>query len=228
MVMHPSHLRILQVLNVEKHLTARQITEILYPAEANQGERAYQRIASNLQSLRAKSLLSSKAYDLNEEYFWALRKHPVIEDLELEPPRAEVHSHFYHHEKACADVFVALYKTGSLHGWGHQQISKNIKPDRIFYLGDDLYYLEVEMGNHKEATIRNKIENYKKHHRETGEKFQVRFVTPKKKAFDMMYRIMEHETYHYQAYMLETLQAASNTYSNTHSEHVESEIALNP
>lgn len=115
----------------------------------------------------------------------------------------------------CGDVFVALYKTGSLHGWGQQRINKEIIPDRIFYLADDLFYLEVEMGNQKDAIIKKKVEAYKKYWRETQENFKVRFVTDDDKAYEMLTRVLENESYHYEAYLLEDLKRASNITSNT-------------
>lgn len=149
---------------------------------------------------------------MGKDYFWSIRNHPVIKDLDLEPPKAEIHTHKFEHEKLCADVFVALYLTGSLHGWGQQRISRELIPDRIFYLGDDLYYLEAEKGNQKDAIIKKKVDAYKKYWRETNEKFQVRFVTDDRKAFEMLSRVLEDEPYHYQPYLLENLQKASQSY----------------
>lgn len=182
--------------------------------------------------LRNQRLLSSKSYGVaaghgSLEYFWALRKHPIVTDLGLIPPKAEVHSNLYEHEKLCADVFVALYRTGSLHGWGQQRVSGLKKnPDRIFYLGDDLYFLEAEMGNHKEAVIREKVEAYKNYYRTTHEQFQLRFLVKEEDTFNMIYRVLENETHHYQVYMLDALQEASKSHSITRSTSEESEIEL--
>jgi len=141
----------------------------------------------------------------------------------LEPPRSEIHTFKYEHEKLCSDVFVALYQTGGLYGWGQQRISKEVIPDRIFWLHDDLYYLEVEMGNHKEAIIKSKVEAYKRYWRESNEKFEVRFVTADAKAFAMLSKILEDEPYHYQAYTLDHLQKAVKSHSITSSNREESE-----
>jgi|CXWL01.1.fsa_nt_gi hypothetical protein len=155
-----------------------------------------------------------------------MRRHPIISEMGLEPPKAEVHTFKYEHEKLCGDVFVTLYLTGSLYGWGQQRISKGVIPDRYFHLGEDLYYLEVEMGNQKESIIQKKVDNYKQYFRETGQKFQVRFITEQPKAFDNLSRILENETNHYQVLMLESLKEASNTYSNTRSENEEEDLDL--
>lgn len=163
------------------------------------------------------------------EYFWSLRKHPFVTDLGLVPPKSEVHSNLYEHEKTCADVFVALYRTGSLNGWGQQPVTGLKKtPDRIFYLGDELYFLEVEMGNHKEAQIREKLESYKRYYQQTREKFQLRFVVKDELTFNLISRVVENETYHYQVYMLEAVQKAAQSHSITRSASEEGEIPLEP
>lgn len=107
---------------------------------------------------------------------------------------------------------MALYHTGSLKGWGQKRISQEIVPDRIFWLGDDLYYLEAEKGNQKDAIIKRKVEAYKKYWTQTRENFQVRFVTDDKKTFGMLSRVLENESYHYQPYLLESLQKAAKSY----------------
>lgn len=219
--MHDSYHRILNTLNVEKHLTTRQLVELLHPNDPP--ERAYQRIAKSLQYLRTQNLLSSKSYGLipgkgSAEYFWALKAHPIVKELGLEPPRADIHTFKYGHEKLCADIFVALYQTGSLSGWGQQRISKEIIPDRTFFLGEDRYYLEAEKGNQKEPLIQKKIDAYKKYWRETQESFQVRFVTDDEKTFDMLFRLMVNETNHYQATFLKSLQEAAKIHAKDESE----------
>lgn len=222
---HESYRRILHVLNVEKHLTIRQITQVLYPNETqDQKAKAYQRVAKALQYLKNQNLLSSKSYGLGKEYLWSLKKHPVITDLGLEAPRSAVHTFKYEHEKLCADVFVALYQTGGLHGWGQKRISKDIIPDRIFWLHDDRYYLEAEKGNQKDAVIQKKVSAYKRFWYDTKEDFQVRFVTDDIKTFQMLSRALKDEPYHYQPYLLEAIQEAvkaSNKHSNTQSDNTE-------
>ena len=221
--MHESHLRILRVLDAEKHLTSKQITKVLYP---NEGQRAYERVAKALQSLRGQNLLSSKSYGVlagkgGLDYFWALKSHPVIKDLGLTPPKGEVHSHFYPHEKLCGDVFVQLVLTGNLHGWEHKRLNDDIKPDRTFYYGDDLVFLEAERGSHNESTIRQKIQNYQQHWRETKARFKVLFVSRTDQHYQMIARNLSHPAY--TVIHIDDLAIAfhSNTDSITGSEPVE-------
>lgn len=181
--MYEAYKRILNALNLEKHLTARQITRLLYPQEYASDEtrsRAYQRVSRNLQYLRAKSLLKSKSYGLSKEegsadYLWSLRQHPIIKEMELEPPRSEVHSFKYKHERDCGEVFVSLALTGRLYGWeAHRRIAKGIIPDRHGWLENLSQYIERERGT--QDKVESKTLNYMKHFRETKEPFDVLYV----------------------------------------------------
>jgi hypothetical protein len=188
--MYEPYERILKALNLEKQLTASQITKLLYQEEWQNENRnkAYQRIAANLQYLRKQNLLKSKSYGLipgkgSADYFWSLRKHPIISELGYEPPRAEVHAFKYEHEKECAEVFVALALTGKLYGWkAHKRISKGIIPDRTANLQNNKYYIEVERGT--QDKIASKTENYRRYFRETNEEFNVLYLVKDEKTLE--------------------------------------------
>jgi len=155
------------------------------------------------------------------EYFWALKSHPVNKDLGFTPPKGEIHSHFYNHEKLCGDVFVQVASTDNLFGWEHKQLNEYIKPDRTFYYGDDLVFLEAERGSHNESTIKEKIQNYQQYWRETRQPFRVLFVSATDKHHQMIQRNLPHPAY--VAIHIDDLHIAfpSNTDSNTDSESVE-------
>lgn len=191
--MYEAYERILKALDLEKHLTARQITRLLYHEEYRSEEnrsKAYQRIAANLQYLRNQNLLKSKSYGLGKDYFWSLRKHPIISELGFEPPSAEVHTFKYEHEKECAEVFVSLALTGRLHGWqAHKRISKGIIPDRIAAFSDRKYFLEIERGT--QDKIPSKTENYRRYFRETGEEFNVLFLVKDEKTLEESVKKLE-------------------------------------
>ena len=171
--MYESYERILKALNLEKHLTARQIAKLLYPDE--QPKKAYQRVAKNLQYLRKENLLKSKAYGLGKEDFWSLRSHPIVLEEGYKPPRHDVGSLKYEHEKACAEVFVVFALTGTLYGWEqHKRLGKNFIPDRTAEFEDGILYIEVEMGTKDRVT--DKLRNYQNYYRETREPFQVLFL----------------------------------------------------
>lgn len=201
MPMHEAYQRILKFLNLEKHLTARQIAEVMYPGE---GEKAYQRVSKNLNYLKTKSLLKSKSYGFAKENLWSLRQHPIIKELDLSPPRGEVHTFKYDHEKLCADIFVLLYSTGNLYSWGQKKLS-GIIPDRYFEYGDRLVYLELERGTQDQKRIIGKLQAYKKWFRETGEKFHVWFVVIDDKTYQMINGLLQNEPRAYRVYTLDKL-----------------------
>src|SRR5687767_9099277 len=134
--MHEAYKRILLALNLEKWMSPRQIAQLMYPAEyRDQWRKPYDRIIKNLRSLHQKDLLRFKDYGLGKENLWALKPHPIIKEFEYEPPKAEIHSFKYEHEKACADVFVTLTLTGKLYDWkAHKKLTKGIIPDRTAHL----------------------------------------------------------------------------------------------
>lgn len=147
-------------------------------------------MAKNLQYLRKESLLKSKSYGLGKDYFWSLRKHPIISELGYEPPRAEVHTFKYEHEKECAEVFVSLALTGKLYGWQvHKRISKGIIPDRIANLKSSIFYFEIERGTQDKIVA--KTENYRKYFRETNESFSVVYLVKDEKTLEDSVRKLE-------------------------------------
>jgi hypothetical protein len=80
--------------------------------------------------------------------------------------------HLYGHEMDCADLFVALQKTGHLARWERRWDEDqrkalgdrfNVWPDRIFELDDtdDVYFLEVDRGTEEiDKQIKTKLEAY--------------------------------------------------------------------
>lgn len=191
--MHEAYERILKALALEKHLTQKQITRLLYPGDwtSDDGKRrAYGRISKNLLYLRKQSLLKSKCYGLGKDYFWSLRKHPVITERVLEAPRSEVHTFKYEHEKACAEVFVSLALTARLYDWqAHRRISKGIIPDRLADFGNRIFYLEIERGTQDKIVL--KTENYRRFWRETNEDFYVLFLVKDEKTLEDAVRKLE-------------------------------------
>lgn len=134
--------------------------------------------------------MKSKSYGLGKDYFWSLRKHPVITELGFEPPRAEVHTFKYDHEKACAEVFVSLALTKKLYGWeAHRRISKTIIPDRTANIARRIFYLEIERGT--QDKIIHKTENYREFRRETNDEFRVLFLVKDEKTLADSIRKLE-------------------------------------
>lgn len=112
-----------------------------------------------------------------------MRKHPVIAELGLEPPRAEVHAFKYEHERICAEVFVSLALTGKLYDWqSHKKISKGIIPDRTACFENKIFYLEIERGT--QDKIIQKTENYRRYWRETNGKFSVIYLVKDEKTLE--------------------------------------------
>jgi hypothetical protein len=172
--MIPVHLnRILQALNIEKHLSARQLALLLYPND-NQ-KTAYERVIKQLQRLKTEKLLKSDHYKWNET-LWSIAPHPINKEHGYAPPRRKIHSYKYDHEKACGDVFVRYALTDNLFGWeAHTKISDKIIPDRAAqYPKGETLYIEVEMGD--ADRVSEKIKNYIAHYRTTGDPFKVLFL----------------------------------------------------
>ena len=170
----PNHLkRILLALDLEKHMTCRQLAQLLYPEEPI--KTTYERVAKNLSKLQKENLLKSKSYGLGKEKLWSLKPNPINKEEGFTPPKAEVHTYKYEHERACAEVFVK-FAQDEIYGWDqHKKISKEIIPDRTVYLTEDYpLYIEVEMGDRDRVT--QKISNYQRYYRETHEKFRVLFL----------------------------------------------------
>jgi hypothetical protein len=165
----------------------------MYPREyslAATRRRAYDRISKNLQTLRRQNLLKSKSYGLTKEegaadYLWSLKAGKPLqlandelseeEEIQLIPPRTEIHSSKYKHERDCGWVFVALVLTGRLHGWTlHKKISKDIIPDRHAWITNLSQYIERERGTQRK--IEQKTINYLNYFRETKAPFDVLYL----------------------------------------------------
>lgn len=107
----------------------------------------------------------------------------------------------------CGDIFVVLMNTNNLYGWGQKRISKGIIPDRHFYLGDKLYYLEAEMGNQREQILKNKVAAYKEYFRQTKEAFNVLFVMAETKDLVLMERVLAGEPVAYEVLSFDQLKS---------------------
>lgn len=141
-------------------------------------------MAKNLQYLRRENLLKSKSYGLGKEDFWSLRSHPIVLEEGYTPPRLDVSALKYEHERACAEVFVALALTGTLFGWEeHKRLGKNFIPDRTAEFEDGILYIEVEMG--KKDRVSEKLETYRQYYRETREPFKVLFLVTQMRDWDV-------------------------------------------
>lgn len=200
--MHESYRRILQALNLEKWLTPKQIARLLYREEYQENWRkTYDRIIKNLQTLRQKDLLRYKDYGLGKDNLWALKPHPIIKEFGFAPPKAEIHSFKYEHEKACADVFVTLALTGKLYGWeAHRKIAKGIIPDRIATF-DQIAYIEVEMGSQNK--IKEKADNYRRYRISSKEEFLVWFLVKDQRQYESALEGLSDLADHYQVAILD-------------------------
>jgi hypothetical protein len=160
----------------------------------------YDRLVKNLAYLRSENLLKSKDYGLGKENLWSLKAGKALAavqdefDSPLVAPRAEIHSFKYEHEKACADVFVALALSGKLYSWkAHTRISKVI-PDRTAEL-DYILHIEVEMGS--QDKIQSKADQYVDLYRQTREPFHVLFLVQTDKQLASAQQILAGFSRHY-------------------------------
>ncbi len=217
--------RILKALNLEKWMTPKQLARLLYPdLYAENWRKAYDRIIKNLQSLRQKDLLKYKDYGLGKDNMWSLKPHSIIRELGYNPPRAEIHTFKYEHEKACADVFVTLALSDNLMDWQeHKKIGKSIIPDRTADYNGTVY-IEVEMGSQNK--IRQKAEAYKKYFQETRQPFNVWFLVKEQKHYDSGLEDLRDFPSHYSIELLDEFNKIrlSDTSSDTVSDGVEQDI----
>jgi hypothetical protein len=110
-----------------------------------------------------------------------MKAHPIIKELGFHPPKAEIHTFKYEHEKACADVFVTLALTGQLYSWeAHKKIAKGLITDRNAQM-NQTNYIEVEMGS--QDKIREKADKYKRHFYATQVPFHVWFLVKSEKQY---------------------------------------------
>lgn len=170
----PEHLQaILFVLNLEKHMTAKQIAKALYPDEPI--KTTYERVIKQLRTLREKKLLESRHYGREKGILWAIAPHPINKEEGFIPPKRWVHEYKFNHERACGDVFVKFCDV-EIFGWEqHKKISPQITPDRTVYLTEDVpTYIEVEMGDRDRVT--EKLSAYQQYFRETRANFHVLFL----------------------------------------------------
>lgn len=158
-----------------------------------------------------------KNYGLGKDNFWALANHKIIKELGYTPPKAEIHTFKYEHEKACADVFVTLYLTGKLYDWeAHKKIAAGIIPDRSAEVPGKIY-LEIEMGSKSE--IRQKAEKYRQYYFGKREDFKVWFLVKESWQYDQGLEDLRHFSQHYSIELIDEFhQKFSDTHSDTYSD----------
>ncbi|MGI8467749.1 MAG: hypothetical protein ACR2N3_04785 [Pyrinomonadaceae bacterium] len=183
------------------------MARLLYPDLYKENWRkAYDRIIKNLQSLRKSDLLKYKDYGLGKDNLWALKPHSIIRELGYFPPRAEIHTFKYEHEKTCADVFVTLALSGNLTDWQeHKKINKGIIPDRIADFNGTVY-IEVEMGSQNK--IKQKADSYKKYFQETRQPFEVWFLLNEMRQLERAQADLATFPSHYKADLLTNFHAS--------------------
>jgi Replication-relaxation len=182
-------LRILNALNLEKHLTGHQLARLLYPHEyeRNVKNKAYQRVMKTLKALQNDGLLKSKSYGLGVDMLWCLRKHKILAELGLDYPRFEVHRFKYEHEKACGDVFVSLALSNQLYEWeGEGDQKSGFRHDRKFSMLGATWYLEHEEGNHVQKILREKLMRYMELWRQTRQPFGVLFTVKEANTYELL------------------------------------------
>jgi hypothetical protein len=146
----------------------------------------------SLKRLETSGLLKSKSYGLGKEKFWFLAKSKLVTELGYTPPKGEIHTYKYEHEKDCADVFVSLALSDSLLEWegeGDQKIG--LRYDRKFRVDDRQFYLEVERGTQGPEKLRAKLERYIKHYRKNGEPFHVLFTVKDEVSLERVIYLFE-------------------------------------
>lgn len=163
----------------------------------------------NLQKLQRDGLLVSDSYGVKmegKEKFWRIlsssipqsskrRQQAVLNELGLTETPWKIHASLYDHEKASAEVFVSLAVTGTLMDWqGEGDQKAGFRHDRrltLFDSNNPPIYLEQEMGNHGNATLKAKVTQYRKLFDRTGNPFKVVFAFPTEKDLEDMVSVFE-------------------------------------
>jgi hypothetical protein len=155
-----------------------------------------------VEKMYQESLLTFKPARITDERMWIIANTAVVRDLGFKPTQP-IHPLYFEHEKAIGDIFVALAISGHLTGW--DRTDRKLKDDAQFYIDDDLYYLEMEMGNHGVDRLTEKVERYQHHYRETGERFTGLFVMSE--SLETIRKVFEAKrtTPHYRACVLSEL-----------------------
>jgi hypothetical protein len=146
----------------------------------------------NLKKLQTDGLLKSKSYGLGKEMLWSLTSTRLVRDLGHTPPKSEVHSMLYEHEKDLGDVFVSLALSGRLLEWqGEGDQKKGLRNDRMFRLADPKNYLERERGNQGVPKLREKVGRYVKHYETTREPFNLIFSVDTEEEIERLIYLFE-------------------------------------
>ena len=72
-----------------------------------------------------------------------------------------------------------------------KRLGKDFIPDRTLETEIGLFYIEHERGTHTPATIRQKLKNYIRYFRETGEQFYLLFTVLDEEAVEDMVKLFD-------------------------------------
>lgn len=167
--------------------------------------------------MAAEALLESDSYGLGVEKLWRFADNKEIKKLGYQSP-GKLRPMFYEHEKAHGEVFVslALCHDLNLNEWERAE-NQFLRNDGHFMVGDDFYFLEVEMDNHGAERLTEKVDRYRAYYRETQERFSVLFVfqtEAKRDAVIDLFGVLK-VTKHYRAVTIEEIKKPKNVFLNT-------------
>lgn len=138
--------KLLSLLAEEPNLTTEQL-QSLTGTKLNTVQKA-------LNQLKKKNLVVSNQLGMWTSYFWRLKSSKGLNEWT------------YRHEKACADVYVALKNLGEDFIWiSKDDGAKGFRFDRAFKIFDRQFFLELETGSqfdHRAEKIPEKVKNYLK------------------------------------------------------------------
>jgi hypothetical protein len=144
----PNRRKIREHLQREAHLTAKQITKLLYGSLplAEPTKKEYNRVISLLESMKKdKQVKCFTPYPRLPKH-WTLSKRGMS-------------THGYAHETMCADVYVSCYLAGAT-DWIQEPKLQGIIPDRgCTLLGKEIYW-EIDRGTEGLDRIESKVKKY--------------------------------------------------------------------
>lgn len=163
-----------------------------------------------IEQMKRENLLTFRPSKITDERLWLIADSKIARDFGYKPT-PPIHPLYFEHEKAIGDIFVSLMISGHLTGWDRSD-RPSLRDDAQFYIDEDLYYLEMEMGNHGVDRLTEKVVRYKKHFRETGERFHTLFVM--RDSLEKIESVFEEErvTNHYRACLFEQITASPGAF----------------
>jgi hypothetical protein len=150
-----------------------ELKPLLPKLNARQRIGSYSHTLKALQTLLKQNVIKRDRHHNNEPYFFFLSNERFSDNFFNK-----------HHERACADIYVAYKTTGLMEGWDdnwkdHTKeygLKFNLRYDRRMRYKGQTFYWELDRGQEDLETIEGKVKKYQKFLNETQHIFFIIFV----------------------------------------------------